>query len=77
MLPVVATPAVVARKIVIYSWGMVVTTLALIPYAGWIYGACALVLGVGSCSRRIASAAGSPPASPPPRCGCSTCRSGT
>jgi protoheme IX farnesyltransferase len=46
MLPVVATPAVVARKIVIYSWIMVVTTLALTPYAGWIYGAGALVLGV-------------------------------
>jgi protoheme IX farnesyltransferase len=46
MLPVVATPAVVARKIVIYSWVMVATTLALTPYAGWIYGAVALGLGV-------------------------------
>jgi heme o synthase len=46
MLPVVATPAVVARKIVIYSWIMVATTLALTPYAGWIYGAGALALGV-------------------------------
>jgi protoheme IX farnesyltransferase len=46
MLPVVATPQVVARKIVIYSWIMVATTLALIPYAGWIYGVCAGVLGV-------------------------------
>ena len=45
MLPVVATPAVVARKIVIYSWIMVATTLALVPYAGWIYGTCAVVLG--------------------------------
>jgi heme o synthase len=45
MLPVVAAPAVVARKIVVYSWIMVVTTLALTPYAGWIYGACALGLG--------------------------------
>jgi protoheme IX farnesyltransferase len=45
MLPVVATPAVVARKIVIYSWVMVATTLALAPYAGWIYGACAVGLG--------------------------------
>ena len=45
MLPVVAAPAVVARKIVIYSWIMVVTTLALTPYAGWIYGACSVVLG--------------------------------
>jgi protoheme IX farnesyltransferase len=45
MLPVVATPAVVARKIVIYSYVMVATTLALAPYAGWIYGCCALGLG--------------------------------
>jgi protoheme IX farnesyltransferase len=45
MLPVVAAPAVVARKIVIYSWIMVATTLALIPYSGWIYGAGAVVLG--------------------------------
>jgi heme o synthase len=46
MLPVVATPAVVARKIVAYSYVMVAVTLALAPYAGWIYGACALVLGL-------------------------------
>ncbi len=45
MLPVVAGPQVVARKIVIYSWIMVATTLALVPYAGWIYGACAAGLG--------------------------------
>ncbi len=45
MLPVVATPAVVARKIVIYSWIMVATTLALTPYAGWIYGAFSVGLG--------------------------------
>jgi heme o synthase len=45
MLPVVAAPAVVARKIVVYSWLMVAATLALAPYAGWIYGACALGLG--------------------------------
>jgi heme o synthase len=45
MLPVVASPQVVARKIVIYSWIMVATTLALVPYAGWIYAACAVGLG--------------------------------
>jgi protoheme IX farnesyltransferase len=45
MLPVVATPQVVARKIVIYSWVMVGTTLLLTPYAGWIYGVCAAGLG--------------------------------
>ena len=41
MLPVVATPATVARKILFYSYVMVGVTLALAPYAGWIYGACA------------------------------------
>jgi heme o synthase len=46
MLPVVAAPQVVARKIVIYSWVMVGTTLLLTPYAGWIYGTCAAGLGV-------------------------------
>jgi protoheme IX farnesyltransferase len=45
MLPVVATPAVVARKIVFYSYAMVATTLALTPYSGWIYGCCAAGLG--------------------------------
>jgi protoheme IX farnesyltransferase len=45
MLPVVAAPRVVARKILIYSWLMVATTLTLVPYAGWIYAACAAGLG--------------------------------
>jgi len=45
MLPVVATPATVARKILFYSYVMVGVTLALTPYAGWIYGACAGGLG--------------------------------
>jgi protoheme IX farnesyltransferase len=45
MLPVVASPAVVARKIVLYSYAMVAATLALAPYAGWIYGSCAVGLG--------------------------------
>jgi protoheme IX farnesyltransferase len=45
MLPVVAPAAVVARKIVIYSYAMVAATLALAPYAGWLYGACAAGLG--------------------------------
>jgi protoheme IX farnesyltransferase len=45
MLPVVAPPEVVARKIILYSYGMVAATLALAPYAGWIYTACAVVLG--------------------------------
>ena len=45
MLPVVASPAVVARKILFYSYVMVGATLALAPYAGWLYTAAALVLG--------------------------------
>jgi heme o synthase len=45
MLPVVASAAVVTRQIVWYSYAMVAATLALVPYAGWIYGAGALGLG--------------------------------
>jgi heme o synthase len=45
MLPVVAPAPVVARKILIYSYVMVATTLALAPYAGWIYTICAAGLG--------------------------------
>jgi protoheme IX farnesyltransferase len=45
MLPVVAGPDVVARKIVAYSWVMVAASLALTWWAGWLYGACALALG--------------------------------
>ena len=45
MLPVVAGPATVARKIVAYSYLMVAATLLVTPYAGWIYGGCAVALG--------------------------------
>jgi protoheme IX farnesyltransferase len=45
MLPVVASPATVARKILFYSYAMVAATLALVPYAGWIYGVFAAALG--------------------------------
>jgi protoheme IX farnesyltransferase len=45
MLPVVASPATVARKILWYSYAMVAATLALVPYAGWIYGVLAAGLG--------------------------------
>jgi heme o synthase len=45
MLPVVASPAAVTRKIVWYSYAMVAATLALVPYAGWIYGIFAAGLG--------------------------------
>jgi heme o synthase len=46
MLPVVATAAAVARKILWYSYAMVGATLILVPYAGWIYGVFAAGLGV-------------------------------
>ncbi len=45
MLPVVATAAAVTRKIVQYSYAMVAATLALAPYAGWLYTAAAVGLG--------------------------------
>jgi heme o synthase len=47
MLPVVASPEVVARRIVIYTWVLVVTSVVLWPLAtSWIYGGSAIVLGV-------------------------------
>src|SRR4051794_8471905 len=46
MLPVVAGPAVVTRRIVAYSWAMVAASLLLVPFgAGWLYAASAVVLG--------------------------------
>jgi protoheme IX farnesyltransferase len=45
MLPVVARPAAVTRRIVLYSYAMVAATLALAPYAGWLYTAAAVGLG--------------------------------
>src|SRR5215813_6144919 len=45
MLPVVAPASVVARKILFYSYVMVAATLALAPYAGWLYAICAAGLG--------------------------------
>jgi heme o synthase len=66
MLPVVAAPQVVARKILGYSYAMVVATLALAPYSGWIYAACAVGLGgwflVEAHRLRSRIAAGDPPA---------------
>jgi protoheme IX farnesyltransferase len=46
MLPVVAPAPVVARKILIYSYIMVAATLALAPYAGWVYTMLAAGLGI-------------------------------
>ena len=48
MLPVVATPAVVASRIVAYSWAMVLTSLLLVAPlgpSGPVYGVSAVVLG--------------------------------
>jgi len=45
MLPVVASAATVARKILVYSYLMVAATLVLVPYAGLAYGVSAAVLG--------------------------------
>ena len=50
MLPVVAEPATVTRRIVGYSYAMVAATLALAPYAGWLYTA------VGGRPRRLVPA---------------------
>jgi protoheme IX farnesyltransferase len=66
MLPVVAPPATVVRKILAYSYAMVAATLVLAPYAGWIYVCCAAGLGawfLGEAHRlQGAVAAGSSPA---------------
>lgn len=47
MLPVTDSPDVVARQIIIYSWVMVATTIALIPIGGmnWLYSIVALGSG--------------------------------
>ena len=45
MLPVVASPAAVTRRIVLYSYAMVAVTLALAPWAGWLYAVAAAGLG--------------------------------
>ncbi|HRC00691.1 MAG TPA: UbiA family prenyltransferase, partial [Dermatophilaceae bacterium] len=47
MLPVVAQMPAVALQIVVYSWVMVLVSLALVPVApmGWVYTVVALVSG--------------------------------
>ncbi len=45
MLPVVAPARTVAHRIELYSWAMVAVSLLLIPSAGWVYGAVALLSG--------------------------------
>lgn len=46
MLPVVATERQVTKQVVIYTWLTVAATLALIPAAGWLYAAVAVLAGV-------------------------------
>lgn len=47
MLPVTDTPAEVAKQIILYSWVMFATTLALIPVAdmNWLYSVVAIASG--------------------------------
>ena len=45
MLPVVATERQVTKQVVIYTWLTVAATLALIPAAGWLYAAVAVLSG--------------------------------
>ncbi|MEZ2121268.1 MULTISPECIES: heme o synthase [unclassified Corynebacterium] len=46
MMPVVRTEVEVTRQIVLYTWATVITTLLLVPAAGFIYAAVAVVAGV-------------------------------
>jgi protoheme IX farnesyltransferase len=45
MLPVVATPVQVSRRIVVYSWVMALWSLLLVPATSWIYAVAAVVGG--------------------------------
>jgi heme o synthase len=45
MLPVVATPIQVSRRIVAYSWVMAAWTLLLLPVTSWIYAGVAVLGG--------------------------------
>ena len=45
MLPVVATPVQVSRRIVVYAWVMAVWSLLLVPATSWIYAAVAVAAG--------------------------------
>ena len=78
MLPVVATPVQVSRRIVVYAWVMAVWSLLLVPATSWIYAVVAVAAG------RVLPAARAPAArrawwraARSRRCGCSTCRTCT
>ncbi|MHA6804861.1 heme o synthase [Salinifilum ghardaiensis] len=45
MLPVLAEAAEVSRRILVFSWLMVVWSLLLVPVAGWLYAVCAALAG--------------------------------
>jgi protoheme IX farnesyltransferase len=45
MLPVVATPVQVSRRIVAYSWAMAAWSLLLLPVTSWIYASVAVLAG--------------------------------
>jgi protoheme IX farnesyltransferase len=45
MLPVVAAPVQVSRRIVAYSWAMAVWSLLLVPVTSWVYAAVAVLAG--------------------------------
>jgi len=45
MLPVVATERQVTTQILVYTWLTVAATLALVPAAGWLYAAVAVLAG--------------------------------
>jgi protoheme IX farnesyltransferase len=45
MLPVVATPAQVSIRIVVYSWLMAAWSLLLVPVTSWVYAAVAVLAG--------------------------------
>jgi heme o synthase len=47
MLPVVATPVQVSRRILAYSWVMAAWTLLLVPATSWVYAAVAVLGGAG------------------------------
>jgi protoheme IX farnesyltransferase len=45
MLPVVATPLQVSRRIVVYTWTMALWSLLLVPVTSWVYAGAALAGG--------------------------------